>query len=166
MASTWTLTLFTMWMEYSFPHDVSKWFTIVDPLWMQLHERDFILILIVVSGHWVLWTKLRHKVSKLTNTLVHHKPLNNEAIGTLHSLANIGFRTISSAREDHNIVLAGRHRVLHIPTQPNGWGYGYYMMKTIHMLVEEFMDISRFCKFDCKWMSHLVFVNFVIIRIW
>ena len=90
MASTWTLTLFTMWMEYSFPHDVSKWFTIVDPLWMQLHERDFILILIVVSGHWVLWTKLQHipcstDVTKVTNVVVFCDPMNNKAIGTVKS---------------------------------------------------------------------------------
>ena len=71
MASTWTMSLFMLFMEYLLPLEVIKWFTIVDPLWVQLHEqcakgqdilgkvagRDFIFIPIVVQGHWVLWTK-------------------------------------------------------------------------------------------------------------
>ena len=72
MASTWTMTLFTLFMEYSLPPEVTEHFTIVDPLWVQLHqqtakgqailgkvvERDFIFIPIVLDGHWVLCTKM------------------------------------------------------------------------------------------------------------
>ena len=119
MTSTWTMTLFTLYMEYSLPTEVTERFTIVDPLWVQLHkqttkgqdilqkvaERDFIFILIVVQGHCVLWTKTQQKVSKMASKVVFYDPLH----------------------------------ILHIPTQPNGWDCGFYVMKTIQMLVEEFL---------------------------
>ena len=117
----WTMSLFIIWMEYSLPHEVAKWFIIVNPLWVQRHkqmkkvqdilrraaDRDFIFIPIVVSGHWVLWTKMRHKVSTLTREIVFCDPLNNKATGILRCLANILIQTISSATEDHTIVLEG-----------------------------------------------------------
>ena len=39
MTSTWTMTLFMMFMVYSLPTEVTEWFTIVDLLWMQLHKQ-------------------------------------------------------------------------------------------------------------------------------
>ena len=78
MASTWTMTIFMLFMDYSLPPEVTEHFTIIDPLWGQLHQQtangqailgklaecDFIFISIVLDGHWVLWTKMRQKVSK------------------------------------------------------------------------------------------------------
>ena len=153
MASTWTMTLFMLFMEYSLPPEVTEHFTIVDPLWVQLHqqtakgqailgkvaERDFIFIPIVLDGHWVLWTKMRQKVSKLTSKVVFCDPLNNATTGNVRSLPELAIRTISSEPPDHTIVSEGRHHVLHIPTQPNCWDCGFYVMKTIQMLVEEFL---------------------------
>ena len=69
MASTWTMTLFTLWMEYSLPLEVTERFTIVDPLWVQLHQQamkeqdilkkvaqcEITFIPIVLDGHWNLW---------------------------------------------------------------------------------------------------------------
>ena len=110
----------------------------------------------------MLRTKLWHIVSKLTNVVVFNDPLNNEVTGTLCSLVDIAIRKIFSASEDHEIVLEGRHHVMHIRTQPNGWDCGFHIMKTIQMLVEEFILgwISlEFCNCDCKWMSHVDFVN-------
>ena len=63
MTSTWMMKLFTMWMEYLLPLELLDRFTVVDPLWVQLHkqttkgqgilkkvaERDFIFIPIVVG---------------------------------------------------------------------------------------------------------------------
>ena len=63
MAFTWMMKLFTMWMEYLLPLELLDRFTVVDPLWVQLHkqttkgqgilkkvaERDFIFIPIVVG---------------------------------------------------------------------------------------------------------------------
>ena len=100
------------------PHEVAEWFAIVNPLWVQLHkqmkkvqdilrrvaDRDFIFIPIVVSSHWVLWTKMRHKVSKLTRGIVFCDSLNNKATGTLHCLVDIVIQTISNATKDHTIV--------------------------------------------------------------
>ena len=65
----WMMTLFHMWMEYSLPLEISEWFHIVDPLWVQLAgqgdkgedilswvpEREYFFIPILLSGHWVLW---------------------------------------------------------------------------------------------------------------
>ena len=115
------MTLFTMRMEYPLPQEASEQFTIVDPLWVQLHkqtskvqdilrrvsEYDYFFIPILLSCHWVLWTKLWHKVSKMTNEEVFHDPMNNEATGTIKSLADIVIWTICSAVDDHCIVLEG-----------------------------------------------------------
>ena len=153
MTSTWTMTLFTLYMEYSLPTEVTERFTIVNPLLVQLHKqttkgqdilrkvakRDFIFIPIVVQGHWVLWIKTRQKVSKLTNKVVFCDPLNNAATGNMQSLAQIAIQTISSESSNYTIVSKGRHHVLHIPTQPNGWDCGFYVMKTLQMLIEEFL---------------------------
>ena len=120
-------------------------FTIVDPLWVQLHqqtakgqailgkvaERDFIFIPIVLDGHWVLWTKMRQEVSKLTNKVVFYDPLNNATTSNVWSLAELAIHTISSELSDHTIVSESRHHVLHIPNHPNCWECGFYVMKTI-----------------------------------
>ena len=36
MASTWTMNVFNMWMQYTQPHEVSSRCWIVEPLWVQL----------------------------------------------------------------------------------------------------------------------------------
>ena len=142
MASTWTMTLFMLFMEYSLPPEVTEHFSIVDPLWVQLHqqtakgqailgnvaEHNFIFILIVLGGHSVLWTKIREKVSKLTNQVVFCDPLNNATTGNVRSLTELVIRIISSEPLDHTIVYEGRHHVLHIPTQPNCWDCGFYVV--------------------------------------
>ena len=64
--------------------------------------------------------------TKMTNTVVFCDPLNNEVTGTLKSLADI--------------AMEGWYHVLHIPTQPNGWDCGYYVLNYIQMLVEEFIQ--------------------------
>ena len=55
-----------------------------------------------------------------------------------------------------------------IPTQPNGWivvlhdeDYTY-----VGQGVYYWMDIFGFCKCDCKWMSRVDFVIFVLIHTW
>ena len=78
--------------------------TKVRDILIRVAERDFVFVLIMVSGHWVLWTNLSHKVSKLTTAIVFCDPLNNKATSTLRSLANIVIQTISSAPEYHTIV--------------------------------------------------------------
>ena len=90
---------------------MSRLFIIVDPLWVHRHkqtskvqdilrrdmfEQDFVFIPYMVLGHWVLWTNLRHKVSKVTHVVVFCNPMNNEAIGTIKSLADIAIKTICS----------------------------------------------------------------------
>ena len=154
MASTWTMTLFTLWMEYSLPLEVTERFTVVDPLWVTLHQQtmkgqailrkvaecDFMFIPIVLDGHWVLWTKMRQKVSKLTSKVVFCDPLNNAATDNVRRMAELAIREISSEPLDHTIVPEGQHHVLHIPTQPNCWDCGFYVMKTIQMLVGEFLQ--------------------------
>ena len=107
---------------------------------VKVSEHDFIFILIVLDDHWVLWTKMQEKVSKLTSKVVFCCPLNNATIGNMRSLVEFVIRTISSEPSDHTIVSEGRHHVLHIPTQPNCWDCGFYVMKTIQMLVEEFLQ--------------------------
>ena len=94
-------------------------------------ERDFIVILIGVSGHYVFWTKMQQKVYELISIVVFYDPLNNEVTNTVRSLADIAIQTIVSATEDHTIVLEGQQHVMHIPTQKNGWDCGFYVMKTI-----------------------------------
>ena len=119
MTSTWMMKLFTMWMEYSLPSEMTEQFTIVDPFWVHQHkqaakgqdilrkvvERDFIFIPIVVQGHWVLWTKMWHKVSKLTNATIFCDTLNNATIDTVRSLTDIAIQTISTEPSDHAIML-------------------------------------------------------------
>ena len=65
MASTWMMTLFHLWMEYSLPPEINKWFHIVDPLWVQLEgqsdkvediltqvpEWEYVFIPILHEGH-------------------------------------------------------------------------------------------------------------------
>ena len=82
---------------------------------------------------------MRQKVSKLTSKVVFCDPLNNAATGNVRSLAELAIQTISSEPSDHTIVAEGRHHVLHIPTQPNCWDCVFYVMKTIEMLIEEFL---------------------------
>ena len=88
-------------------------------------DRDCIFILFVIQGHWMLWKKMRHKVSKLTNNVVFSDPLNNVATGIVHNLEDIAIQTISTEPLDYTIVLEGRHYVLHTPTQPNDWDCGF-----------------------------------------
>ena len=45
-----------------------------------------------------------------------------------------------STIHDHCIINDERFHVLHISTQPNGTNCGYYVMQTIRMLVEEFIQ--------------------------
>ena len=40
MASTWMMTLFLMWMEYSLSLEISEQFQIIDPLWVQLARQS------------------------------------------------------------------------------------------------------------------------------
>ena len=154
MASTWTMTLFTLWMEYSLPLEVTERFTIVDPLWVQLHQQamkeqdilkkvaqcEITFIPSVLDGHWNLWFTMRQQASKLTSKVVFCDPLNRPATDNMRRMAELAIRTISSEPSDHTIVPNGRHQVLHIPTQPNCWDCGFYVMKTIQMLVREFLQ--------------------------
>ena len=57
---------------------------------------------------------------------------------------------------------------MHIPTQPNGWDCGFYVMKTIQMLVEEFIlgwispeFVSRFANGCLMW----ILLDLVLIHI-
>ena len=79
------------------------------------------------------------KVSKLTNKVVFCNPLNNVTTSNVRSLAELAMQPNSSETSDHTIVSEGQHHILHISTQPNCLDCGFYMMKTIHMLVEEFL---------------------------
>ena len=123
----------------------------------------------MLSGHWVLWTKFRHKVVMVTDAIVFYNPMNNEATGTVKSLIDITIRTICSASDDHCIALEGRHMLMHLPTQPNGWDCVFYIMKTIQMLVEEFIlcwtspNFVSMIGFGC-WMWILLILP--LIRIW
>ena len=83
-----------------------------------------------------MWTKMRQKVSKLTSKVVFYNTLNNATTGNVWSQVELAIWTISFEPSNHTIVSEGRHHVLHIPTLPNCWDCGFYMMKTIQMLVE------------------------------
>ena len=57
----------------------------------------------------------------------------------LHS--NIALRALGALDEDAaNSYSDEQFHVLHIPTQPNGTDCGYYVVQTIRMLVEEFIQ--------------------------
>ena len=79
-------------------------------------------------------------VTELTSKVVFCDPLNNAATDNVRSQAELAIQTISYEPSNHTIVAEGRHHVLHIPTQPNCWDCGFYVMKTIQMLVEEFLQ--------------------------
>ena len=93
-------------------------------------------------------------------------PLTNGPIGTLKNLAYMVIQTIYSASTDHCIVTEGRHHVLHIPTQLNGWDYGYYMMWSIQILVEEFIQEFRsldFLSMTQIWTSKLLLSSMLVL---
>ena len=158
MASTWMMTLFHLWMEYSLPPEINKRFHIVDPLWVQLEgqsdkgediltrvpEREYVFIPILHSGHWVLWLKMRQTPigldAKVRSHIIFCDPINNHPTAGMKTLGDLVVRHISSATHDHCIINNERFQVLHIPTQPNGTDCGYYVMQTIRMLVEEFIQ--------------------------
>ena len=145
MTSTWTMSVFTMWMQYTLLQEVFERFHVFNRLWVQLQkqsckvedilghvlERDYVFMPTLHSSHCVLWTKMHHSpVSvdnmKVTNQVIFYDPLNNEATSTLKSLAYMAIRTICSRLTDHCIVTNIRNHILHILMQPNGWDYGYY----------------------------------------
>ena len=157
MASTWSMNVFHMWMEYTQPQHISDRYWIVDPLWVQLYtqtnkandilgqvpECDFVFIPIVHEGHWVLWVKMRHAptdlhADKVTSPVVFIDPMNNPATRELKSLAEMAITKVTSTVADHKIIPENRYTKIHIPTQPNGTDCGYYVMQTIRMFVEEF----------------------------
>ena len=157
MASTWSMNVFHMWMEYTQPQHISDRYWIVDPLWVQLYKQtnkandilgqvpecDFVFIPIVHEGHWVLWVKMRHAptglhADKVTSPVVFIDPMNNPATRELKSLAEMAITKVTSTDADHNIIPENRYTEIHIPTQPNGTDCGYYVMQTIRMFVEEF----------------------------
>ena len=159
MASTSTMTLLHLWMEYSLPLEINKRFHIVDPLWVQLveqrhkveniltrvREREYLFIPILYSGHWVLWVKIWQttmgfEAKKVRSPIVFCDPLNNHPTVDMKTLGVLAVRHISSATHDHCIISDERFHVLHILTQPNGTDCGYYVMQTIQMLVEEFIQ--------------------------
>ena len=138
MASTWMMTLFHLWMEYSLPPEINKRFHIVDPLWVQLGgqsdkvediltqvpEREYVFIPILHSGHWVLWLKLRQTPigldAKVRSPIVFCDPLNNHLTVGMKTLGDLVVRHISSTTHDHCIINNEWFHVLHIP--PNLMG--------------------------------------------
>ena len=155
MASTWTMSIFTMWMEYSLPQEVSNQFWIIDPLQVQLakqsnkveeilgrvQEWDYVFIPTLHDGHWVLWVKMRNNpIGKVTSKVVFCDPLNNPASNSFAALGDLAVKHISTCPRDHLIIRSRLHHELRIPRQPNGTDCGFYVMQTIRMLVEEFIQ--------------------------
>ena len=66
--------------------------------------------------------------------------MNNHPTTGIKTLGDLVVRHISSTMCDHCIINDERHHVLHILTQPNGTDCGFYVMLTIWMMVEEFIQ--------------------------
>ena len=179
MASTWMITLFHLWMEYSLPPEINKRFHIVDPLWVQLEgqsdkvediltrvpEREYVFIPILHEGHWVLWMKMRQTPTgldaKVRSPIIFCDPLNNHPTTRVRTLGDLAIRHISSRTHDHCIINDGQFHELRIPTQPNGTDCGYYVMQTIRMLVEELIqgfESDQFVSIYEIWIWAFVFV--------
>ena len=67
-------------------------------------------------------------------------PLNNHLTADMKTLGDLAVHHISSVAHNHCIINNERFHILHIPTQPNGTDCGYYVMQTIQMLIEEFIQ--------------------------
>ena len=63
-------------------------------------------------------------------------------MASLKTLGDLAVRDISTVAPDHYIINDERHHVLHILTQPTGINCGFYVMLTIWMMVEEFIQGS------------------------
>ena len=73
--------------------------------------------------------------------IVYCDPLNNPSTVNLKALGDLGIRHISEVAPDHFLIINNdRHHVLHIPMQPNETICGFYVMLTIRMMVEEFIQ--------------------------
>ena len=79
MASSWMRSLFNTRMEYTQPQEVSNWYWIINPLWVQLakqinklddilrhvQQRDYVFIPTLHSTRWVRWMKMRNSQTSL-----------------------------------------------------------------------------------------------------
>ena len=77
---------------------------------------------------------------KVRSQIVFRDPLDNHLTACMKTLGDLVVQHISSTMHDHCIINNERFHILHILTQPNGANCGYYVMQTILMLVEEFIQ--------------------------
>ena len=97
--------------------------------------------------------------AKVRRPIIFCDLLNNHPIVGKKTLGDLVVRHISFATHDHCIINNERFHVLHIPTQTNGTDCGYYMMQTIRMLVEEFIQGFEYDYFVSMAYEHRVIRN-------
>ena len=101
----------------------------------------------------------------MRSPIVYCDPLKNPLTVSLKALGNLVICHILKVVPDHCIISNDQHHVLHILAQPNEIDCEFYVMLTIRMMVEEFIQGYKSTYFEVwpkHWRMAFVFVRAVV----